>query len=177
MGGILPGRGERIRRRARAPAGERLSYGAVTTAARREPPAPLRIDQPVAPAKRGTRGNQGSPARVVVLHLALGDFFQGHRQVVLRARLDERGRVVVEGSLTELVVVVVDLPSALRRDDHQRVAGVDTFEQLVDAWMDHGCGMVPAASSSRRTIVSSVSTARSRSSFAITWSKRSRSSH
>src|SRR5262245_61946211 len=116
-------------------------------------------------------------ARVVVLELALGDLFQGHGQVVLRAGLDERRRVVVEGALSELVVVVVDLPSALRRDDHQRVAGVDTLEQLVDAGMDHGCGMVPAASSSRRTMPSSLSTARSRSSFAITWSKRSRSFH
>src|SRR5437899_912217 len=43
---------------------------------------------------------------VGVLELALGDFLEGHRQVVLGARLDERRRKVVEGALTQLVVVV-----------------------------------------------------------------------
>ena len=40
-------------------------------------------------------------------------------------------------TLAELLVVVVDLPSAFRRDDHQRVARVHVLEQLVNAGMDH----------------------------------------
>src|SRR5919204_3619451 len=75
--------------------------------------------------------------RVRVLELALGGLLEGHRQVVLRARLDERRRRLLEAdSLPELVVVVVDLPSAFGRDDHERVARVDVVQQLVNAWMD-----------------------------------------
>src|SRR3954447_17135664 len=50
---------------------------------------------------------------VLVDDLALGGLLEGHRQVVLRARLDQRRRELVERPLTELVVVVVDLPRAL----------------------------------------------------------------
>src|SRR6185437_600262 len=53
-------------------------------------------------------------ARVVVRQHALGDFLEGHGEVVLRARLHQRRRIVVEGALTELVVIVVDLPGTLR---------------------------------------------------------------
>src|SRR4029077_4138303 len=53
--------------------------------------------------------------------LALGSLLEGHRQVVLRARLDQRRRKLVERPLTELVVVVVDLPRALGGDDHECV--------------------------------------------------------
>src|SRR5207244_6323909 len=76
--------------------------------------------------------------RVRVLDFALADFLEGHRQVVLRARLHERGQELVERALAELVVVVVDLPGTLRRDDHQRIAGIDVLEQFVNAGMDHG---------------------------------------
>src|SRR5919197_5257864 len=107
-------------------------------------------------------------ALVLVRDLALGDLLEGHRQVVLRARLDERRQHVTERSLTELVVVVVDLPRPLRRDDHERVPGVHVLEELVDARMDHGCVMVAAPSSSRRTMPASSSAARSRSSFSTT---------
>src|SRR5205085_7885830 len=75
---------------------------------------------------------------VLVPELALGDLLQGHRQVVLRARLDERRRGLVERALAEHVVLVVDLPRALGGDDHERVARVHVLEQLVDAGMDHG---------------------------------------
>src|SRR5712691_6953193 len=76
---------------------------------------------------------------VGVLEFALGDLLQGHGQVVLRARLDERRRGVLEAdALAELVVVVVDLASPLGSDDHERVARIDVLQQLIDAGMDHG---------------------------------------
>src|SRR5688572_2872562 len=107
---------------------------------------------------------------VVVLDLALGDLFQGHGQVVLRARLDERRRGFLEAhALTQLVVVVVDLPCALGGDDDQRVARVDAtgvnVQQFVDARMDHGRAMVPASASSRSMSAASASVARSTSSL------------
>src|SRR5689334_24787744 len=106
-------------------------------------------------------------ALVVVLDLALGDFLEGHGQVVLRARLDER-RQLVEAALAELVVVVVDLPCALRGNDDERVTRVDVQEQLVDAGVDHGRAMVAVRSSSRRTRPASSSTARPMWSFSTT---------
>src|SRR6266542_5467831 len=101
---------------------------------------------------------------VRVLDLALGDLLEGHGQVVLGARFDE-GWKLVERALTELVVVVVDLASALRGDDDQRVARVDIVQQLIDSRMDHGRLMLPAAANSRWTISSSPRVARSRSSL------------
>src|ERR1700745_2382658 len=103
---------------------------------------------------------------VLVLDLALGDFLEGHGQVVLRARLDE-GRKLLEGALAELVVVVVDLPGALGGDDHERVARVDVVQQLVDAGMDHCLAIVAAAASSRLITASSSPVARSTSSLTI----------
>src|SRR5882757_8219380 len=100
---------------------------------------------------------------VLVDDLALGDLFEGHRQVVLRARLDQRRRELIECALAQLVVVVVDLPGALGRDDHQRVARVDLLHQFVDAGMNHGRGMVAAARSSRVTISDRRSAAAARS--------------
>src|SRR6059058_371831 len=124
--------------------------------------------------KRATRRRrERALAPVLVAQLALGDLLQGHGQVVLRARLDERRRRLVERALAEHVVVVVDLARALGGDDHERVARVHVLEQLVDAGMDHGRAMVPAPSSARRTISSTSLTARSSSSFTTTWSKRS----
>ena len=84
--------------------------------------------------------------------LAPGDLLHRHRQVVLRSGLDERrGRVLQPESLSELVVVVVDLTGPLRGHDHERVprrridvrGGVR--EELVDAGFDHRCAMVPAS--------------------------------
>src|ERR671925_674462 len=97
-------------------------------------------------------------ARVLVRDLALGDFLEGHRQIVLRAGLHE-GRKLVEGAFAELVVVVVDLARALGGHDHERVPGVDVFEQRVNAWLDPLADMVPAAASSPRTSLASSSTA------------------
>src|SRR3954471_14429375 len=97
---------------------------------------------------------------VVVDDLALGGLLEGHRQVVLRARLDQRRRELVERPLTELVVIVVDLARALGRDDHEGVARVDLIHEFVDAGMDHGRGMVAVAASSRSTIAASSSAAR-----------------
>src|SRR6476469_7129333 len=105
---------------------------------------------------------------VLVDDLALGDLFEGHRQVVLRARLDQRRRELVERALTELVVVVVDLPRALGGDDDKRVARVDLGHELVDAWVDHRRAMVAARSSSRAMISARAFAARSRSSFSTT---------
>src|SRR5687768_17524242 len=92
---------------------------------------------PVTPRRtRANAGLRGLP--VGDDDLALGDLLEGHRQVVLRAGLHERGRKVVEGALTELVVIVVDLPCALRSCDHEgvaRLAGIR--EELVDPWIHH----------------------------------------
>src|SRR4029079_17853617 len=120
---------------------------------------------PLCPGGRFRPKRAGARLLVGVLDLALCGLFEGHRQVVLRARLDERRKELVERALAELVVVVVDLPGPLGRDDHQRVARVDVVEQFVDAWVDHEA--MVAAASFRRTMPSSSSTARSRSSFTI----------
>src|SRR5437667_4855558 len=118
----------------------------------------------------GRRAALAALRRVLVLEHALGDFLQGHGQVVLRPALNERRQVVAEGALAELVVVVVDLPGALRRHDHERVARVHALQQVVDTGFDHRRGMVAVAPRSPRTSAVSSATARSRSSFSITWS-------
>src|SRR6478609_4861708 len=97
---------------------------------------------------------------VLVDDLALGGLLEGHRQVVLRARLDQRRRELVERPLTELVVVVVDLPRALGGDDHECVPGVHLAEKLVDAGMDHGRAMVAAAPRCSATIAARASAER-----------------
>src|SRR3954464_3325374 len=125
---------------------------------------------PVTP--RSTRAMPGCLALVRVLDFALGDFLEGHRQVVLRAGLHERRRIVVEGAFAELVVVVVDLTSALGRDDDERIARINVLEQVVDAGIDHCRVMVAAGTRSPRTSSVSSPTARSRSSFSITRSNR-----
>src|SRR5438876_9052074 len=48
---------------------------------------------------RFIRAYPGELSLVLVLDLALGDFLHGHGQVILRARLDERRREVLEGAL------------------------------------------------------------------------------
>src|SRR6266498_2678208 len=65
------------------------------------------------------------------------------RTRAIAARPDERGRIVVEGALAELMVVVVDLPRTLGGDDHERVTLRDALEELIDAGMDHGLDMLP----------------------------------
>src|ERR1700756_3025204 len=95
--------------------------------------------------KGGTPGFPYDLLLIGVLDLALRNLFERHRQVVLRTRLDERGQELVERAFAELVVVVVDLPGALRGHDHERVARVHVVQQSVDAGMDHGSRMVPAA--------------------------------
>src|SRR4029077_3243066 len=78
---------------------------------------------------------------VGVLDLALGDLLEGHRQVVLRAGLDER-RQLLECALAELMVVVVDLARTLGRDDHECVAAVDVPEEFVETRLNHAA-MLP----------------------------------
>src|SRR5215510_10701882 len=68
----------------------------------------------------GPRGRRGSLRAALGLDLALGDLLERDREVVLRARLDERRREVVEGAFAQLMVVVVDLAGALGCDDHER---------------------------------------------------------
>src|SRR4051795_11606885 len=97
----------------------------------------------------------GYALSVVVLDLALRDFLEGDREVVLRPRLDHRGRELVKGPLTEVVVVRVDLSRALGGDDHTRVrVVVRVREELVDAGGDH-----PAEDSFARTMPSRASSA------------------
>src|SRR5688500_3125353 len=90
-----------------------------------------------------------SAGRGEVPDLPARDLFHRHRQVVLRAGLDEwRRRFLEADALAELVVVVVDLPGPLGRDEHQRVAGaVDLAEQIIESWIDHRRAMVPAVTS------------------------------
>src|SRR6185295_10296013 len=127
-------------------------------------------------ARPGCSPNGGTPGfpydllLIGVLDLALSNLFERHRQIVLRARLDERGQELVERAFAELVVIVVDLPGALRGHDHERVARVHVLQQVVDAGFDHRRGMVAVAPRRPRTSVVSSATARSRSSFSIMWS-------
>ena len=73
-------------------------------------------------SRRETGGGAGILGRSED-ELAPRDLFHRHRQVVLRARLDERRRSLLEAhALTELVVIVVDLTSALRGHDHEGVS-------------------------------------------------------
>src|SRR6478609_8314985 len=99
---------------------------------------------------------------------ALRNFLHRHREVILRARFDERRRIVVERAFAELVVVVVDLPGPLGGHDDQRIARVDVLEQIVYARMNHCFGMVAAGMAYRRTRSDSSLTARSRSLFSTT---------
>src|SRR5688500_20316152 len=99
--------------------------------------------------------------------LPAGDLFPRHRQVVLRAGLDERRRGLVEAdALTELMVIVVDLPRSLRRHEHECVArAVHLVEQIVEAWIDHRPAMVPARATSHSTSATRAAVALSMSSF------------
>src|SRR5436305_11203259 len=74
---------------------------------------------------------------VPVLQLARGNLFERDLQVVLRARLDHRRRVLVERSLTEVVVVRVDLAGALGGHQDTRVMRVDALEKRVESGLDH----------------------------------------
>src|SRR6185503_5740270 len=67
------------------------------------------------------------------LDLALRDLLQCDRQVVLRRGLDHRRGKLLENSLAERVVVVVDLPRPLRRHDHRSVVRIDVVQQAVNA--------------------------------------------
>src|SRR5437868_6331697 len=102
------------------------------------------------------------------LQETLRRLLEGHRQVVLRATLDERRQVVAEGALAQLVVVIVDLPRALGRHDHEGVARIDVLQQVVKASLDHRPGMVAAGATSPETSWVSSLAARSRMSFSIT---------
>src|SRR5215217_390320 len=106
---------------------------------------------------------------VLVLDLAGGDFLERDREVVLRAGVDHRGRELVERPLAEVVVVGVDLPGALGRDENGGVVGVDVLEEAVDARRDHA-PRVPRGSAAvaARTISTSSSTASSRRSLTTT---------
>src|SRR5262245_58004295 len=98
----------------------------------------------------------------LVLDLPAGDLFHRHREVVLRAGLDQGRRGFLEAhALPQLVVVVVDLPRALGGDDDQGVPRIDPVEQIVDAWIDHGRAMVPASASSHSTSAVSAAVERS----------------
>src|SRR3954449_5397110 len=91
-----------------------------------------------------------SALAVAVLQLACSNLFEGDLQVVLRAGLDHRGRVLVESALTEVVVVGVDLSRALGGDEDRRVVRVHLLEQFVQSWLDQGGHMLAARSTSSR---------------------------
>ena len=69
---------------------------------------------------------------VVVRDLARGDFLEGERQRVLAGGVDHRRRELVEGALTEVVVVRVDLAGALGGHQHGGVVGIDVLKERVD---------------------------------------------
>src|SRR3954465_13829609 len=74
---------------------------------------------------------------VAVLDLVCGDLLEGDLEVVLRLGVHHRGRVLVEGPLAEVVVVRVDLTRPLGSDDYARGVRIDSFQQLVQAGLDH----------------------------------------
>ena len=98
---------------------------------------------------------------VVVGQHALGDLLHGHGQVVLRARFHKRRRVVVEGALAELVVVIVDMPRPLGRNGDERIARIDVEEQIIYERLTNRGARVPAEASRTRTSTVSCSNARS----------------
>src|SRR6187551_789025 len=138
-------------------------------------PTRMRATAPIVPVTKPDAVREADLRRGTVVRerqLAPGDLLHRHRQVVLRARLDERrGRVLQPETLSELMVLVVDLPSSLRGHDDERVprrrvdVGGGVREELVDTRFDHRLAMVPASTSSRSTIAASTSPARVTSSF------------
>src|SRR4029079_15767986 len=114
------------------------------------------------------------PLGELPVQLALGDLLEGHRQVVLRARLHHRRRERVDVALAELVVTGVELPRALGGDDHERVLGVDALEELVDGRVNHSEPFRESASSTASSRCCSSRVARSASSLMIAMSKWSR---
>src|SRR3954449_7217947 len=71
----------------------------------------------------------------------LVDLTQSHRErLLLHVGRDERADVL-EKTLTELRVVGVDLPGALRRVDDERVLALDLVEQLVDGRVGDALGI------------------------------------
>src|SRR3954447_16233190 len=83
----------------------------------------------------GAQGLHALP--VAVRDLAGRDFLERDRQVVLRGGVDHRRRELLEGALTQIVVVRVDLPGTLGGHDHARIRGVDMLEQAVYAGRNH----------------------------------------
>src|SRR4051794_19228587 len=94
---------------------------------------------------------------VAVLDLVGRDLLEGDLEVVLRASLDHRRRVLVESPLAEVVVVGVDLARALGGDQDDRVMRVDLFQQCVQPWLDHSPHIVATSSTSSCTASSSLS--------------------
>src|SRR3954452_6748067 len=75
---------------------------------------------------------------VLVFELALGDLFEGDREVIPLTGDINHGRwVLAEAALAETVEVAVYLPSPLGGDDDRCVVGVGVVEQFVNAWFDH----------------------------------------
>src|SRR3954467_11320812 len=71
----------------------------------------------------------------------LVDLTQSHRERLL-LHVGRDGRAdVLEKTLTELRVVGVDLPGALRRVDDERVLALDLVEQLVDGRVGDALGI------------------------------------
>src|SRR5262249_30733268 len=131
--------------------------------------------------KSGHRGLLGCAPRagrlgaVLVFELALGKLLERHREVVaLTARFDHRRWGLAEAAPSPVVKVGVDLPCPLFRDDDGGVMGVGVLQQLVYAWLDHSARESREMPSSARTIPSSSSAARPRSSLTTWWANSSR---
>src|SRR5690242_1634004 len=90
---------------------------------------------PLTPSRMRAISRPRPPASDAVarVDLALSDFLEGDRQVVLGGRLHHRRGKLLENSLTERVVVVVDLARPLRCHDDRRIVRVHVVEQAVDA--------------------------------------------
>src|SRR3954454_19766705 len=83
----------------------------------------------------------------------LVDLTQSHRErLLLHVGRDERADVL-EKTLTELRVVGVDLPGALRRVDDERALPLDLVEQLVDGRVGDALGIGGGAGHAYLTFV------------------------
>src|SRR5690349_23972078 len=97
---------------------------------------------PLTPSRMRAISRSRPPASDAVarVDLALSDFLEGDRQIVLGGRLHHRRGKFLENALAERVVVVVDLARPLGCHDDRRVVRVDVIQQAVNARINQRTG-------------------------------------